>query len=67
MDRPLMRIQRVRPTAFCSRDFFLLHDNAPAQKLQVFANFSPPKRLQPFITPRTLHIYLRQATFSSPS
>jgi len=30
MDRLLKRIQRVRPAAFCSRDFFLLHDNAPA-------------------------------------
>jgi histone-lysine N-methyltransferase SETMAR len=35
----LKRIQRVRPAAFCCRDFFLLHDNAPAHKLQVFANF----------------------------
>jgi histone-lysine N-methyltransferase SETMAR len=30
IDRLLKRIQRVRPAAFCSRDFFLLHDNAPA-------------------------------------
>ena len=28
----LKRIQRVRPAAFCSRDCFLLHDNAPAHK-----------------------------------
>jgi len=32
MDRFLKRIQRVRPAAFCSRDFFLLHDNVPAHK-----------------------------------
>jgi len=38
-DRLLKRIQRVRPAAFCCRDFFLLHDNAPPTKLQVFANF----------------------------
>jgi len=31
-DRLLKRIQRVRPAAFYSRDFLLLHDNAPAQK-----------------------------------
>jgi hypothetical protein len=31
-DRPLKRIQRVRPAAFCSRDSFLLHDNAPTHK-----------------------------------
>jgi len=28
----MKRIQRVRPAAFCSRDFSLLHDNAPAHK-----------------------------------
>jgi hypothetical protein len=32
MDRLLKRIQRVRPAVFCSRNFFLLHDNAPAHK-----------------------------------
>ena len=40
MDRLLKRTQRVRPAAFCSRDFFLLHDNAPAPKtILFFANF----------------------------
>ena len=38
MDRLLKRIQRVRPAAFCSRDFFFLH---PPTKLQVFTNFWP--------------------------
>jgi len=38
MDCPLKCIQRVRPAAFCSRDFFLLHDNAPTHKA-AFANF----------------------------
>jgi hypothetical protein len=28
VDSLLKRIQRVRPAAFYSRDFFLLHDNA---------------------------------------
>jgi histone-lysine N-methyltransferase SETMAR len=42
MDRLLIRIQRVRPAAFTSRDFFLLHDNAPAHKA-AFANFWPKK------------------------
>ena len=37
-DRLLKGIQRVHPAAFCSRDFFLLHDNAPTHKV-VFANF----------------------------
>jgi hypothetical protein len=39
MDRLLKRIQRVRLDAFCPRDFFLLHNNAPAHKLHVLTNF----------------------------
>jgi hypothetical protein len=39
MDHPLKHIQRVRSAAFCSCDFFLLHDNVPPTKLHVFANF----------------------------
>jgi hypothetical protein len=38
MDRLLKRIRRVRPAALCSRDVFLLHDNAPAHKA-AFASF----------------------------
>jgi len=38
-DRLLKRIQRVRPTAFCCRDFFFLHDNAPAHKAASFCQF----------------------------
>jgi hypothetical protein len=38
MDRLLKRIQRVRPALFYCRDFFLLHDNAPAHKA-ASANF----------------------------
>ena len=32
MDLFLKCIQRVRPAAFCSRQLFLLHDNAPTHK-----------------------------------
>jgi len=39
----------------------------PPTKLQVFANFWTQKMLQPFITSRTLQIYLRQTIFCSPS
>jgi len=60
MDGFLKRIQRVRPAAFCSRDFFFLHDNSPTQKAAIFRQFLTQKMLQPFITPRTLQIYLRQ-------
>ena len=67
MDRLLKRIQRVRPAAFGSRDFFLSHDNAPAQKAASVCQFLALKMLQPFTTPRTLHLYLRQTIFCSPS
>jgi len=36
MDRLLKRIQRVRPAAFCSQDFFLLHNDASAHKAASF-------------------------------
>jgi len=65
MDRLLKHIQWVCSAAFCSWDFFSLHDNAPTHKA-AFANFLPWKRLQPFITPRTLQIYLFQTIFCSP-
>jgi hypothetical protein len=44
MDRLLKRIHRVRPAAFCSRDFFLLHDNAPAHKAASVRQFLTPKK-----------------------
>jgi hypothetical protein len=41
----LKRIQRVRPTAFCSRDFFLLHDNGPAHKAASVCQFLTLKKV----------------------
>ena len=41
--RLLKRIQRVRPAALCSWDFFCTIRRTPT-KLQVFANFWPPKK-----------------------
>ena len=64
MDRLL---QRVRPAAFCCRDFFLLHDNALAHKAASVCQFLTKKMLQPFITPRTLQIFLRETIVCSPS
>jgi len=43
MDRLLKRLHRVRPAAFCSPDFFLLHDNAPAHKAASVWQFLNPK------------------------
>ena len=39
MDRLLRCIQRVHPAAFCWRDFFLLHNNAPAHKAASVCQF----------------------------
>jgi hypothetical protein len=43
MDHLLKCIQGVRPAAFCSSDFFLLHDNAPAHKAASVCQFFTPK------------------------
>ena len=45
MDRLLKHIQRVCPAAFCSRDFFLLHDNAPAHRAASICQFLTPKNV----------------------
>jgi len=51
MDRLLKRIQRIRPAEFCSRDFFLLHDNAPAHKAASVCQFLTPKNVTNFYYP----------------
>jgi len=52
MDLLLKRIQRVRPAAFCSRDFVLLHDNAPGHKAaSVCQFFDPQKYYNPLSSP----------------
>jgi hypothetical protein len=43
IDRLLRRIQPVRPAAFCSRDFFLMHDNEPAHKAASVCKFFTQK------------------------
>jgi hypothetical protein len=58
MDDLLKRIQQDHSAVFCSRDFFLLHNNAPANKAASVCQFFTQKMLQPFITPCTLQIYL---------
>jgi hypothetical protein len=45
IDRLLKRIQRARPAAFWSQDFFLLHDNAPAHRAASFCQFLTPKNV----------------------
>jgi len=67
MDCVLKRIHRIRPAAFRSRDFFLLHDNMPAHKDASVCQFLTPKNVTTIYHPRTLQIYLRQIIFYSPS
>jgi hypothetical protein len=66
MDRLLKRSQRVHPAAFCSRDLFLLHDNAPAHKAASIWQFLTPKIVTNIYQHRTLQIYLRQTYFLFP-
>jgi hypothetical protein len=42
----LKRIQRVHPAAFCSRDFFLLHDNVPTHKAASVCQFLTQKNVK---------------------
>jgi hypothetical protein len=67
MDRLLKRIQRVRPAAFYSLDFFLLHDNAPTHKSASVLPIFTPKNVTTLYHPRTLRIYLRRTILCSPS
>jgi hypothetical protein len=67
MDCLLKRIQWVHPAALCFRDFFWLHDNAPAHTAASVCQFLTQRKLQPFINPRTLQIYLHLTIFCSPS
>jgi len=70
MDCLLKRNQRVRPAAFCSRDFLLLQDNVPVHKAARVCQFLTPKNVTtlypPPRPPGTLQIYLRQTIFCSP-
>jgi len=68
MDRLLKRIHRVCPAAFCSQDFFLLHDNVPAHKAASVCQFlttnnvatlyhpAPPQTLSRFISTRPFSV-----------
>ena len=45
IDRFLKRTQQFRPPAICSRDFFLLHDNAPAHTAASVCQFLTKKNV----------------------
>jgi len=70
MDHLLKHSHWVRPAAFCSRHFFLLHDNAPVHKSASFCQFLTPKNFKTLFNPpppHSLHIYLCQIIFCSSS
>jgi hypothetical protein len=67
MDRLLKRIHQVHPAAFCSQDFFLLHNNEPAHKAASVCQFLTQKCYIPLSPPHILHVYLCQTIFCFPS
>jgi len=66
MDRLLKGIQRGRPAAFCSRDFLLLHDNAPAHKAASFCQFLTTKKCYNPLSPPVLSRFISLKLFSVP-
>jgi hypothetical protein len=66
MDRHLKRIKRVRPAASCSRDFFLLHDNAPAHKSASVRQFFYPKKCYNPSSPPVISRCISARLFSVP-
>jgi len=64
MDRLLKCIQRVRPAAFCFRDLFLMHDNAPAHKAASVCQFLTPKNVTTLYHPLVLPKFIFARLFS---
>jgi len=65
-DRLLKRIQWVHPTAFCSRDFFLLHDNVPTHKSASVCQFLTQKNVTTLYHPLVLPRFISGRLFSVP-
>ena len=59
-------IQRVRPAAFCSRDVFLLHNNAPIHKVASVCQFLTPKNVTTVLSPPILSTFICTRIFSVP-
>jgi len=60
----LKRIQRVRSAAFCARDLFLLHDNAPAHKAASVCQFLNQKKTYNLLSALTLSRFISARSFS---
>jgi hypothetical protein len=66
MDRLLKSIQWVRPAAFCSRNLFLLHDNASAQKDTSVCQFLTQKNVTTLYHPPLISTFIPARLFSVP-
>ena len=66
MDRLLKRVQRVRPDAFCSRDFVLLHDNAPSHKAASGCQFLTQNKCYNPLSPPVLYRFISARLISVP-
>ena len=53
LDRLISRIRRVRPALYRTRDFFLLHDKAPAHSAAEIPLFLTQKQLETLNHPHT--------------
>jgi hypothetical protein len=56
----------VRPAAFCSRDFFLLHNNVPAHKAANVCQFLTPQKYYNPLSPPVLSRFISARLFSVP-
>jgi len=45
LDRLILRIRRVRPALYCTREFFLLHEKAPAHSAAKIRRFLTQKQV----------------------
>jgi hypothetical protein len=66
MDCLLKGMQQICPAEFCSRDFFLLHDNAPAHKAESVCQFLTPKKCYNPLSPLMLSRFISARLFSVP-
>ena len=53
LDSLISRIRRVRPALYRTRDFFLLHNNAPAHSAAIIRQFLTQKQVATFHHPHT--------------
>jgi hypothetical protein len=64
-DHFLKCIQQVHPAAFCSQDFFLLHDNVPTHNAASVGQFLTQKCYNP-LSPHVISRFISTRLFSAP-